>query len=160
MIIRGMGGCLKTVASFSQEVVFQRRKLLKRRFPACASIFRPEESRTIVLDCKIIAVACVVRKCTLLMLHRYNRSLGPGVETFRSFLCRSVDTGAAKFYLMCIAKGISEADGNPKGPGKVFSIYKCYIHPELRIGNCRFGSGKGERGSKKEHYGSLACCLD
>ena len=33
-------------------------------------------------------------------------------------------------------------------------LYMYYIHPELRIGNCRFRSEKGARGSKNEQGGA------
>jgi hypothetical protein len=34
------------------------------------------------------------------------------------------------------------------------SIYIYYIHPELRIGNCRFRSGKGAEGAAREQGGA------
>jgi len=34
-------------------------------------------------------------------------------------------------------------------------IYIYYMHPELRIGNCRFGSGKGAGPLYREQRGSM-----
>ena len=57
-----------------------------------------------------------------------------------------------------IHKHISISLGQIEYPGKdsIYrkDIYIYYIHPELRIGNCCFCSGKGARPLQREHRGS------